>query len=69
MASIREQLGIDEAQKRVDELSAKGGTGEQLQQVENVAHKQLELNSLRDVQKAQIDIINEKIQDENITEG
>lgn len=68
LASIREQLGIDEAQKRVDELSAKGGTGEQLQQVENVAHKQLELNSLRDVQTAQLDIINKKLQDENLSE-
>lgn len=68
LASIREQLGIDEAQKRVDELSARGGMGEQLQQVENVAHKQLELNSLRDVQKAQLDIINKKLQDENLSE-
>lgn len=68
LASIREQLGIDEAQKRVDELSAKGGMGEQLQQVENVAHKQLELNSLRDVQTAQLDIINKKLQDENLSE-
>ena len=67
-ATIREQLGIDEAQKRVDELSAKGGMGEQLQQVENVAHKQLELNSLRDVQTAQLDIINKKLQDENLSE-
>ena len=68
LATIREQLGIDEAQKRVDELSAKGGMGEQLQQVENVAHKQLELNSLRDVQTAQLDIINKKLQDENLSE-
>lgn len=68
LASIREQLGIDEAQKRVDELSAKGGTGEQLKQVENVAHKQLELNSLRDVQAAQLDIINRKLQNENLSE-
>lgn len=68
LASIREQLGIDEAQKRVDELSARGGMGEQLQQVENVAHKQLELNSLRDVQTAQLDIINKKLQDENLSE-
>lgn len=68
LATIREQLGIDEAQKRVDELSARGGMGEQLQQVENVAHKQLELNSLRDVQAAQLDIINKKLQDENLSE-
>lgn len=68
LATIREQLGIDEAQKRVDELSARGGMGEQLQQVENVAHKQLELNSLRDVQTAQLDIINKKLQDENLSE-
>lgn len=68
LATIREQLGIDEAQKRVDELSAQGGMGEQLQQVENVAHKQLELNSLRDVQTAQLDIINKKLQDENLSE-
>lgn len=68
LAIIREQLGIDEAQKRVDELSARGGMGEQLQQVENVAHKQLELNSLRDVQTAQLDIINKKLQDENLSE-
>lgn len=68
LASNREQLGIDEAQKRVDELSARGGTGEQLQQVENVAHKQLELNSLRDVQIAQLDIINRKLQNGNLSE-
>lgn len=68
LATIREQLGIDEAQKRVDELSAQGGMGEQLQQVENVTHKQLELNSLRDVQTAQLDIINKKLQDENLSE-
>lgn len=68
LASIREQLGIDEAQKRVDELSAQGGMGEQLQNVENVAHKQLELNSLRDVQTAQLDIINKKLQNENLSE-
>lgn len=68
LAIIREQLGIDEAQKRVDELSAQGGMGEQLQQVENVTHKQLELNSLRDVQTAQLDIINKKLQDENLSE-
>lgn len=68
LATIREQLGIDEAQKRVDELPAQGGMGEQLQQVENVAHKQLELNSLRDVQTAQLDIINKKLQDENLSE-
>lgn len=68
LATIREQLGIDEAQKRVDELSARGGMGEQLQQVENVAHKQLELNSLRDVQTAQLAIINKKLQDENLSE-
>ena len=68
LASIREQLGIDEAQKRVDELSAQGGMGEQLQNVENVAHKQLELNSLRDVQIAQLDIINRKLQNENLSE-
>lgn len=68
LASIREQLGIDEAQKRVDELSARGGTGEQLKQVENVTHKQLELNSLRDVQIAQLDIINKKLQNENLSE-
>lgn len=68
LATIREQLGIDEAQKRVDELSAQGGMGEQLKQVENVAHKQLELNSLRDVQTAQLDIINKKLQDENLSE-
>lgn len=68
LASIREQLGIDEAQKRVDELSAQDGMREQLQKAENVAHKQLELNSLRDVQIAQLDIINRKLQNENLSE-
>lgn len=68
LATIREQLGIDEAQKRVDELSAQDSMREQLQQTENVAHKQLELNSLRDVQTAQLDIINKKLQDENLSE-
>ncbi len=67
LASIREQLGIDEAQKRVDELSAKGGMGEQLQQVENVAQKELQLNTLLDVQKAALNIINEKLKNQNLS--
>lgn len=67
LASIREQLGIDEAQKRVDELSAKGGMGEQLQQVENVANSELQLNTLFDVQKAELNIINEKLKNQNLS--
>ena len=74
LAMVSEQLGLDNAKAKVEELEkleaskAQGGMGEQLQQVENVAHKQLELNSLRDVQKAQLDIINKKLQDENLSE-
>lgn len=67
LASIRKQLGIDEAQKRVDELSAQGGMGEQIQQVENVAQKELQLNTLFDVQKAELDIINEKLKNQNLS--
>lgn len=74
LAMVSEQLGLDKAKAKVEELEkleapqAQSGMGEQLQQVENVAHKQLELNSLRDVQKAQLDIINKKLQDENLSE-
>lgn len=67
LSLIRQQLGIDEAQKRVDELSAQGGTSEQLQQVENVAQKELQLNTLLDVQKAELDIINEKLKNQNLS--
>lgn len=75
---LSEQFGLSEIDKQIAEVQSKlsqvqipqaqGGTGEQLQQVENVAHKQLELNSLRDVQTAQLDIINKKLQDENLSE-
>lgn len=82
-AQLSEQFGLDAIDKQIEEVQTKlsqaqipqaqipqaqGGMGEQLQQVENVAHKQLELNSLRDVQKAQLDIINKKLQDENLSE-
>lgn len=74
LASISEQIGLDKAKAKVEELEKleapqeQAGMGKQLQQVENVAHKQLELNSLRDVQTAQLDIINKKLQDENLSE-
>lgn len=77
-AQLSEQFGLNSIEKQIEEVQTKlsqaqmpqrqGGTGEQLQQVENVAHKQLELNSLRDVQTAQLDIINKKLQDENLSE-
>lgn len=77
-AQLSEQFGLDAIDKQIEEVQTKlsqaqipqaqGGMSEQLQQVENVAHKQLELNSLRDVQTAQLDIINKKLQDENLSE-
>ena len=77
-AQLSEQFGLNAIDKQIEEVQTKlsqvqtpqaqGGTGEQLKQVENVAHKQLELNSLRDVQTAQLDIINKKLQDENLSE-
>lgn len=77
-AQLSEQFGLDAIDKQIEEVQTKlsqaqipqaqGGMGEQLQQVENVTHKQLELNSLRDVQTAQFDIINKKLQDENLSE-
>lgn len=77
-AQLSEQFGLDAIDKQIEEVQTKlsqaqipqaqGGMGEQLKQVENVAHKQLELNSLRDVQAAQLDIINKKLQDENLSE-
>lgn len=77
-AQLSEQFGLDAIDKQIEEVQTKlsqaqipqaqGGMGEQLKQVENVAHKQLELNSLRDVQTAQLDIINKKLQDENLSE-
>lgn len=75
---LYEEFGLNAIDKQIEEVQTKlsqaqipqaqGGMGEQLQQVENVAHKQLELNSLRDVQTAQLDIINKKLQDENLSE-
>lgn len=75
---LYDEFGLNAIDKQIEEVQTKlsqaqipqaqGGMGEQLQQVENVAHKQLELNSLRDVQKAQLDIINKKLQDENLSE-
>lgn len=77
-AQLSEQFGLNAIDKQIEEVQTKlsqaqmpqrqGGTGEQLKQVENVAHKQLELNSLRDVQTAQLDIINKKLQGENLSE-
>ena len=77
-AQLSEQSGLNAIDKQIAEVQTKlsqaqipqaqGGMGEQLQQVENVTHKQLELNSLRDVQTAQLDIINKKLQDENLSE-
>ena len=77
-AQLSEDYGLNAIDKQIEEVQTKlsqaqiqqaqGGMSEQLQQVENVAHKQLELNSLRDVQKAQLDIINKKLQDENLSE-
>lgn len=77
-AQLSEQFGLDAIDKQIEEVQTKlsqaqipqaqGGMGEQLKQVENVAHKQLELNSLRDVQAAQLDIINRKLQNENLSE-
>lgn len=77
-AQLSEQFGLNAIDKQIEEVQTKlsqaqipqaqGGMSEQLQQVENVAHKQLELNSLRDVQTAQLDIINKKLQDENLSE-
>ena len=75
---LYDEFGLNAIDKQIEEVQTKlsqaqipqaqGGMGEQLQQVENVAHKQLELNSLRDVQTAQLDIINKKLQDENLSE-
>ena len=77
-AQLSEDYGLNAIDKQIEEVQTKlsqaqmpqgqGGMGEQLQEVENVAHKQLELNSLRDVQQAQLDIINKKLQDENLSE-
>lgn len=77
-AQLSEQSGLNAIEKQIAEVQSKlsqvqipqaqGGTGEQLKQVENVAHKQLELNSLRDVQIAQLNIINKKLQNENLSE-
>lgn len=75
---LYEEFGLNAIDKQIEEVQTKlsqaqipqaqGGMREQLQQTENVAHKQLELNSLRDVQTAQLDIINKKLQDENLSE-
>ena len=77
-AQLSEQFGLNAIDKQIEEVQTKlsqaqipqaqGGMGEQLKQVENVAHKQLELNSLRDVQIAQLNIINKKLQNENLSE-
>ena len=77
-AQLSEQFGLNAIDKQIEEVQTKlsqaqipqaqDSMREQLQKAENVAHKQLELNSLRDVQTAQLDIINKKLQDENLSE-
>lgn len=78
VAQLFEKFGLNAIDKQIEEVQTKlsqaqipqaqDSMREQLQQTENVAHKQLELNSLRDVQTAQLDIINKKLQDENLSE-
>mgnify|MGYP007061820452 CR=1 FL=1 len=80
-AQLYEQFGLSEIDKQIAEVQSKlsqvqipqaqGGTTEQLQQIENVTKavdKELELNTLRDVQKAQLNAINEKLKDQNLSE-
>lgn len=80
-AQLSEQFGLNAIDKQIEEVQTKlsqaqmpqrqGGTGEQLQQIENATKavdKELELNTLRDVQKAQLNVINEKLKDQNLSE-
>lgn len=77
-SQLSEQFGLNAIDKQIEEVQTKlsqaqipqaqDSMREQLQKAENVAHKQLELNSLRDVQTAQLDIINKKLQGENLSE-
>lgn len=80
-AQLSEQFGLNAIDKLIEEVQSKlsqvqipqaqGGTTEQLQQIENVTKavdKELELNTLRDVQKAQLNAINEKLKDQNLSE-
>lgn len=81
VTQLSEQFGLTEIDKQIAEVQsklsqvqspqAKGGTGEQLQNVEKkvdkVIDKELKLNTLRDVQKVQLDAINEKLKNGNLT--
>lgn len=66
LASIREQLGIDEAQKRVDELSAQGGVGSAIEDVEQTtkdwSEEVGEINTKMDYLQAKAELVQETLE-------
>lgn len=66
LAIIREQLGIDEAQKRVDELSAQDGVGSQIEDVEqttkDLSEEFGEINTKMDYLQAKAELVQEALE-------
>ena len=66
LASIREQLGIDEAQKRVDELSTQGGVGSAIEGVEQTtkdwSEEVGEINTKMDYLQAKAELVQESLE-------
>lgn len=66
LASIREQLGIDEAQKKVDELSAQGGIGSAIEDVEQTtkdwSEEVGEINTKMDYLQAKAELVQETLE-------
>ena len=66
LAIIREQLGIDEAQKRVDELSTQGSVGSAIEGVEqtteDLSEKFGEINTKMDYLQAKAELVQESLE-------
>ena len=66
LATIREQLGIDEAQKKVDELSTQGGVGSAIEDVEQTtkdwSEEVGEINTKMDYLQAKAELVQETLE-------
>lgn len=75
LAMVSEQLGLDKAKAKVEELEkleaqqAQAGSTKQLSEsTQEAITNTLKLNTLTDVQKAQLDNIRKKLEDKNLSE-
>lgn len=68
LESIRQQLGIPEAEQRVAELQKQGGTAPQLPETSNQVEQFKEVTSLAEVYQQQLEIVNAKLEQGGFTQ-